>query len=274
MPADEAVVDAEGLDLVASPLSDSVPIGAPVRICIELTNNTGEDVQIPHSLSLASGFVSGVVIGPHGEAKTFRSLIRCIEEEELVTLAAGKRRCHDLTLLRGFEGALFRAPGAYEVRVDLGWDVEGIPVRAQGSTTVMVTPPQDDAHATAALKVLSEPDSLLTLVLGGDHLEKGVAALKSALADKVLAPHYAVVEAKRVGKTFGSRTADLQKAFSLINSNTVMSGSEIKRVAEMVQRTKKESRKRGRTKSVIDTLTKKVAQIPADDAIVRMVKQL
>jgi hypothetical protein len=274
MPADEAITDIEGLDFTVTALKDSVPIGAPVRICVELANNSDIDAEVPASLSLGSGFVSGEVIGPHGERRTFRSLLRCIEDEEHANLPAGKSTCHDLTLLRGFEGALFQAPGAYEVRVDLNWEIDDMPVCKRGVTTVMVTPPENEKHAAAALKVISEPDMLLTLVMGGDHMEKGVAALQSVLEDSVLAPHFAVVEAKRIGKKFGSRSADIQKALGLIDQHTVMSGSEVKRIAQLVQRTSKDSRKRGKTKSVISTLTKKVEELPTDESIVKIVKQL
>ena len=63
----------------------------------------------------------------------------------------------------------------------------------------MVTPPVDDAHAEAALKVLTTPDALLTLALGGDHLDEGIEAIQAALDNPVLRPHFAYIEAKRVG---------------------------------------------------------------------------
>jgi hypothetical protein len=267
-------MDAPGLQLTVKPLFDSVPIGAPVRVGVELENIGPEKVDVPASLSLKSEHVTGTVEGPSGDIRTFRSLIRCFEEDEHQALKPGANARHDLTLLRGFEGALFPAPGAYTVRVDLTWEINGIPVQTSGSTTVMVSPPVDDNHASAALKVLSEPDALLTLAIGGDHLTDGVEAIQAALKNPVLRPHYAVVEAKRVGNRFGSRPAKLDEAFGLIDDSTVMSESEIIRVAQLVQRTKKDSRKRGKTKAVISVLDGKSGSIPKDSSVAKMVKKL
>ena len=98
----------------------------------------------------------------------------------------------------------------------------------------MVTPPRDDDHAFAALKVLSTPDTLLTLALGGDHMKEGIEAIKTALDNKVLRPHYEWIEAKRVGRRFGKRKGDLGKASRLLDSNTVMSPAEMKRLDELI----------------------------------------
>ena len=81
-------------------------------------------------------------------------------------------------------------------------------------------------------------------------------------------------EAKRLGNRFGSRSADLKKALDCIDKDTVMSAAEIKKVTGLVQRTKKESRKSGKVKSVISILDKRVGQVPTDSAVVKLVKQL
>ena len=49
----------------------------------------------------------------------------------------------------------------------------------------------------------------------------------------MLRPHFAVVEAKRVGRRFGKRKADVKAAAELIDDNTVMSGTEIGRIAKI-----------------------------------------
>lgn len=86
---------------------------------------------------------------------------------------------------------------------------------------------------------MSSPDLLLTLALGGDHLEDGVGALKTAMADATLAPHFAVVEAKRLGRRFGSRKADPKAALAAVGKQTVMSASEVRDVAEIAEEMKK-----------------------------------
>lgn len=219
-------IDAEGLDLKVTPLNDSVPLGAPVRVKLELCNNTDMVLPVPDSLSLKSEHVTGTVHGPAGDQRTFRSLVRCIDEDEGDILEPKESKSHDITLLRGAQGALFSAPGVYQVEVDVHWQIDGIPVKSSTKTSVMVTPAQDLDHSAAALKVLSEPDALLTLALGGDHLENGISAIQAALDNPVLRPHYSVIEAKRIGRRFGQRAGDADKAMKLIDKYTVMTDTE------------------------------------------------
>ena len=89
----------------------------------------------------------------------------------------------------------------------------------------------------AALKVLSTPDALLTLVLGGDHRTDGINSIKTALENPILRPHVADVEAKRVVKRFGKRKADLKAAAQLIDDSTEMSPFEIGNWEEITRST-------------------------------------
>jgi hypothetical protein len=104
----------------------------------------------------------------------------------------------------------------------------------KGAASIMVTPAVDVAHAKAANAVLTEPDTLLALVLGGDHLESGIAAIRSALNSNVLRPHFAYVEAKRVAKRFGRRKADFAAVAGLLDEDTVMSAAELKKARDFV----------------------------------------
>ncbi len=273
-PSDELAVDVEDVQLNVSPLIDAVPIGAPVRVNLDMSNIGEYEALVPKSLSLKSEHVTGKVVGPHGETRTFRGLIRCIEDEETEVLKPNGQKCHSLTLLRGYEGALFPAPGMYKITVDVQWEVEEIRFQVSGETSVMVTPPVDDSHAAAALKILSEPDALLTLAIGGDHLEKGICAIHAGLENPVLRPHFAVVEAKRLCSRFGKRSPDFDAAFDLIDENAVLSGAEIKRLAELVQKADKDTRKCEKTKSVISILQKKASDVMIDDKAARLVNRL
>ncbi len=53
-------MDAEGLVLSVTPLLDSAPLGAPVRVNVELSNDTDMPLPVPASLSLKSEHVSGI----------------------------------------------------------------------------------------------------------------------------------------------------------------------------------------------------------------------
>ncbi|MBL8291773.1 MAG: hypothetical protein JNN08_08050, partial [Bryobacterales bacterium] len=110
--------------------------------------------------------------------------------------------------------------------------------RVTGKTHIIVTSPVDDAHAIAALRILSSPDTLPVLVVGGDHLTEGLSAIQYALANPVLRPHYAFIEAKRLAEPFYQRQADPTAAASLIDRSTVLNEAEIRKAAKLTPKLK------------------------------------
>lgn len=265
-------VEAAGLELRVAPLLAAVPVGAPVRVNLELANVTGEPMLAPSDIGLKGGFVKGTVIDPTGVARTFSPLLLCVDEQPLTPLQPQESVTNSLTLLRGGQGALFPLPGAYEIEVEAHWDSgEGMEAVVAGKAHVMVTGAVDEAHAEAALKILASPDALLTLVLGGDHLPEGIAAIQAALANPVLRPHYAYIEAKRVGQRFGKRKANVSAAAKLIEPSTVMSPAEIKRAAKIV---KDEAPEGAAAKSIAKTLKTKVADLQVGNGVKDLVNSL
>ena len=227
---DDMAAEVDGLDFSVAPLLETVPIGAPVRVDVKMVNQTGQPLPAPNSLSLKSGNVHGTVIDPSGTARTFWPLVQCADTDHVDTLDIDGTVQNSLTLLRGPDGALFPMAGLYRIIVDAEWDIEGFPVKASGSADIMVTPPEDEAHASAALKVLSSADTLLAMVIGGDHLVDGIEAIQSALDNPVLKPHYAVIEAKRLGKS----KADVKTSNAYVDDATVASEAEVKSWSEIL----------------------------------------
>ncbi|HEY5870092.1 MAG TPA: hypothetical protein VI542_31750, partial [Candidatus Tectomicrobia bacterium] len=270
-PTDFGVV-IEDLELHVSPLLESVPLGAPVRVNVELVNTSEKQpVFAPTTLSMKSGLVRGTVVDPNGTVRTFVPLLRCIEEEPTGTLEPGQRITHSITLLRGAQGALFPLPGAYRISVEAHWDHGGVEATATGEANVMVTSVVDDAHAHAALKVLSTPDALLTLVFGGDHLKDGIEAIQTALKNPVLRPHFAHIEAKRLAERFGRRRANLRAAAELIDDSTVMSPAEIKKTAMLVKAGGVDN---APGKTIVQRLKRKVTVLDVGDEIKDIVDSL
>lgn len=222
---------AEGLELRVSPVMAALPLGAPVRVDLELRNAGNQPAVVPERLSLKGGFVRGTVTDPSGNSRIFSSIIGCLDEQPMRTLAPGESIGDSLTLLRGPDGALFPAPGPHRVTVEVRWNVQGIDRIVEGSADVIVTAAADRAHAEAALKVLSSPDALLTLALGGDHLTDGVEAIGAALANPVLRPHYAYIEAKRRAERFGQRGPD--PGAGKLLEGCVMSDAEKRKAARL-----------------------------------------
>lgn len=264
-------VEIEGLKLSVQPLLDSVPLGAPVRINVELTNTTNEPLFAPTNLSMKSGCVRGIVVDPAGAVRTFSPLQLCIEEHPVDNLNPSQSLDHSITLLRGAQGALFPMPGAHRIIVEVHWDNGGLEATVTGETSVMVTSAVDEAHAQAALKVLSTPDALLTLVLGGDHLTEGIEAVQTALENPVLRPHFSYIEAKRVATRFGKRKSNLKVASELIDDSAVMSPSEIKKAAGLVKAEKADT---ASTKNIANTLKSKVGKLKVSDEIKDLVDSL
>ena len=265
---DTETVDVAGMfDLRIEPLHNAVPIGAPVRCRITLTNKSGTTMDVPASLSLKSEHVTGGVSDTSGNQRSFRSILRCIEDHSHATLEDGASISHDLTLLRGADGPLFAGIGMHDIEICVKWDVAGMPVSIRNTSSVMITPPVDDAHAEAAAKALSTPDLLLVLALGGDHLADAIAVLDTALSNPVLAPHWQAIQCKRLGQRFADRPADPAQALACIADDTVMSSSEAKRVAEVMHQVKRKDRTSGAAKQALN----KLQYLAADDGELKTV---
>ena len=222
----DSEVEAAGLTLTVTPLLTALPIGAPARVHLKLTNESGFTMTLPADLSLKSGVVSGKVIDSAGNVRTFKPLILFVDDHDHADVEPGGSIESDLTLLRGAEGSLFPAPGFYQIMVDVALEGDGYTQFVSGSGNIMVTAATTESHANAALKVLTTPDILLTLAIGGDHIEEGIEAVQVALEDEVLRPHYAYIEAKRQGQRFNAREANADAVADLITNDTVMSPSE------------------------------------------------
>jgi hypothetical protein len=273
---DDMAADAEGIELHVSALLPTVPIGTPVRVNMELVNMTAQSLPVPYSLNIKAGHVSGEVIDPSGTTRTFMPIILCLDKEEVQMLEPNQSIRHSLTLLRGAQGALFPTPGIYKIIVKVSWNVEGLQVNVKGQTSVMVTAAVDDSHAQIAGRILSTPDTLLTLAIGGDHMKDGIEVIQAALENSVLRPHYAFIEAKRLGRRFGKRKPNLDVVAELIDKETIMSSAEVKRAAELIRASKDKQEISSKSlRHIADSLRQKVRTVAnTDDSVVKMVESL
>ncbi|KAH8588343.1 hypothetical protein B0O99DRAFT_677525 [Bisporella sp. PMI_857] len=215
-PDDRALLlDMPELKLEVVPLLTEVPLGAPVRVQLKLTNTSDVEVTIPGRIDLKSSSVHGVVTDASGTARSFKSIIGCVDEEPLKQLAPNETVTSSLTLLRGGDGALFPMSGVSDISVTLRW---GLPSAGEvgeqplaiviGSATVFITGASNSSHAKAAHQVLTSPDAHLVLALGATHLTDGTEAVEAALANDVLRKHWNAIKAKSLatsGKKEDSR---------------------------------------------------------------------
>ncbi|SAL79182.1 hypothetical protein AWB71_05845 [Caballeronia peredens] len=263
--------DVEGLALEVTPLLGEVPIGAPVRVDIALVNQGSVPLRVPADLSIKGEFVCGQVVDPSGSARSFRTVVRCIEDHAFTLLNPGESIRNSMTLMRGAEGALFPMPGVHGIEVEVHWDTEEMIARVAGHATVMVTGAMDAQHAAAAHAVLATPDAHLVLAIGGDHLTDGIAAIHKALACPVLAPHFAAIEAKRVGRRFGSRKPDVKAAAAMIDADSVMSGAEVGKLAEIAG---SDAKANASTKGLSKVLKSKARSLTLSSAASKAVDEL
>jgi hypothetical protein len=70
----DAAAELEGLEVKVSPLIETVPMGAPIRIDFCLANNGSQKMPVPGSLNMKTGHVSGEVIDPSGTKRTFSTI--------------------------------------------------------------------------------------------------------------------------------------------------------------------------------------------------------
>ena len=146
-------------------------------------------------------------------------------------------------------------PGPHRIQLIVSWADGTSAVSLSGETTVTVTPPVDEDHRLSALIVLATPETLLSLVIGGDHLIRGNAAVDAAIKNPVLKPHFALIKAKRLAHGYRpckkdesdraikwdataqvARGPRLGEALALIEENTVLAPDEIRKVAFLINR--------------------------------------
>jgi hypothetical protein len=275
--ARDEVIEADSLELIVSPLHEIVPIGAPVRVNFSLTNRSNQVKLVPGSLRMKSGNVSGRVIDPLGTGQGFATIIRYTRRNSSDVMARelppGESISHSATLLWGTEGPLFPTSGFYRIILDLNWYLEGVRIHISGSAGVMVTPPKDDVHASAALRIFSNPDVLLALAIGGDHIEVGNEVIRNAINHPVLKPHYDLMEAKRVGQRFFKRKPSLKETVGMVDENTVMSPTEVIRMVKILRDFARETEK-----EVVEKMSKLLLNnakgTTAEDEVIKILKEV
>lgn len=273
----DEVVKAQGLELTVKALHDLVPIGAPVRVDYYLKNTSETKKIIPSSFSIKTGQVSGYVIEPSGTTQEFTTIVRSIGDISTQDIDADDEQIHSVTLLWGTQGPLFPAPGFYRIVIDITWNVNGTWVQACGSTGIMVSGPENEEHARIALRIFSHPDILVTLAVGGDHMEEGNKLIDQAIQNPILKPHYNLLKAKRFSMRFFDRQPNIETACNIIEdetekSETVMSHAEVYRMAKILSWAKNVNP--NTQIRMANILLKKAEKVNAIDKIKKVLKEL
>lgn len=189
--------------------SDAVlPLGAPLRVELELHNKGRTSVVVPSALGFGGSCFTGTVTDPAGTTRIFSPLLLNQDGEALSRLKARATLLGSATLWHGAEGPLFPMPGYHRIECKLRWKDKKGWHQCISRFAIMVTPASSRSHALAALAVLDEPSLHLQVALGGDHHHKARTALDKALKCKALRSHWLFIEVRRLSQRHFKRVPD------------------------------------------------------------------
>jgi len=254
----ETTYRSRGFSLKVSPLHSIVPLGAPVRLEIQMVADAG--YGLPRDIRLGSGFVRGEVIDPKGVPRTFASIKSCSEKNCALNSSGctdpgwsakedANQRLSGLTLLRGPEGFLFAESGQYRIRVFVEWRDEGKLQSASAETDIFIKAIDlaDEKHASLVTEVLRTPDLLYAIALPGTPHE----LVDRLIDDEELGPHY------RYNAARSKFQEDYDKAIAILNKDAVLTERESHHVLRLIEEEYKERKEMDqRTKSLLDSLKK------------------
>jgi len=215
-PNDDDEDEPSEFRLTISPVQKVFPLGAPVRLDVDLENTTGQDLEGPRGVSLGSGFASGRVIDPADNIRTFSPLAIYDYIQPSERIGAYAHKTGSLALLRGHQGVLFPMPGLYNIAVVISWQTEEGQQSVEGLAKVMITAPSTESHAKAAFKIFTNPETLLAL--WGVENEIGSKVVQRALKDDTLRPHYDYIDRR------------LRGSLQLVAQSAVLTASEREKV--------------------------------------------
>jgi hypothetical protein len=223
------------LDLAVIPLRRELPLGAPVRMDLILTNRGTTDFLVPE-LRIKQGNLSGRVLH-HDLRKTFQPVSRLIDDQ-LRTLAPGKSIRGSLSLLRGPEGALFPEPGPYSIIVELDWFNGKRQIHLEQTAQISMLPVIDSKHARVAQRLRDTKDTLASFAIGGDGFAEGNQAINVALTNPVLSPHFAIIRLRRLIRDYGTIPGCMERAIEILGDTSadkvILCASELLRLGTLI----------------------------------------
>ncbi len=153
---------------------ESVPLGAPLSVRVELVNLGSGPATVFRNLAPEFDAVRYAVTGPGHDGPFVPWAIK-EPAEPMTELAPGAALVEEVELFYGGEGWLLREPGRYTIAATYADLVAAAPV------VVTVAAPRDEAERQAARAILDEPEAGRFLLLrGGEHLQAGRAAVLRA----------------------------------------------------------------------------------------------
>jgi hypothetical protein len=262
VPDADAITDVTGqFELTAKPVRRHVPLGAPVRLQMRLTNVSGLTLPGPVLLSLSAGSLAGRVVGPGERTRTFSGAAP-LDFVWTAGLDPGMSLYRGETLLRGPEGALFPEPGRYRIEVEAGWVAPGGIARLGTRCEVVVPPPESRRHKRIARDLLAAEGLAILLIFrpapgtegqpGNESVAAAAEALRRALKTPELRGSFASIEARRLA------AIDLIQAAGRIDRDTLMTTSEIESLLGLAIKAPRKLRKDRGIHRMVEILRSKI----------------
>jgi hypothetical protein len=248
VPLEDITSDAsDEFALEVIPLTVVVPLGAPVRLHLRLTNRSSEEMLGPSSLSLADGCVSGGVTGPGGVVRSFASA-KLLDGASAVRVNTGEVLEDDVILLRGPDGSLFPNPGLYGIDIDVIWIAPGGLARVRAQATILISWPPASADEPAAIAVLSNREIVIPLIFRSspsgigikdqEQFDQGIAALDLALKAPGLRYYWAAIAARWSAE---AGVENLDSVAALLREPVALTAVEIATFLALLQKAPAES---------------------------------
>ncbi|CCQ89666.1 exported hypothetical protein [Nitrospina gracilis 3/211] len=176
-PAPATVSQGEGIKVVAMPLKQSVELGEPVYLAVQVTNMRGEPVSLIGSLKPGEGLIEVYSIGANGEKKILLPL-SASDFSGSTTLGPDQTAGEVFPIFFGANGWNFNEAGEYRISVQLEVPAEG------GFSAFASEPAVIKVGSSKAGKALVSVDNPSNMEAGkfllwrrGDHLEAGIKFL-------------------------------------------------------------------------------------------------
>ncbi|MGP0630087.1 hypothetical protein ACTRW9_10275 [Nitrospina sp. 32_T5] len=176
-PAPATVSQGEGIKVVAMPLKQSVELGEPVYLAVQVTNMMQEPVDFTGSLKPGEGLIEVYSIGANGEKKILLPL-SASDFSGSTTLGPGQTVGEVFPIFFGANGWNFNETGEYRISVQ-------IEVPAKSGYSAFISEPATikvgSSKAGEALFSVDDPGNTqagkFLLWRRGDHLEAGIKFL-------------------------------------------------------------------------------------------------
>src|SRR5262249_46659879 len=118
---------------------------------------------------------------------------------------------------------------------------------------------------TAALRILSTPDTLFSIAIGGDHLIEGNKAIDFAMRNPILRPHFAIIRAKL--HLIGPREVKVDEACALIDDKVIMSFDEIDSISQLLHKRHNKPWRPQYLETAVSHLKSKISKFRGDGSI-------